>query len=283
MGTYLNDTAWLNLVLFVGPRRQSVGAKFCEACSRRGIQSHVTTLCNECRELFCKNCSDVHVSFRSFQDHTLIDLGLMSTRTIREDNIKHTSDSKPAEKGSTSYSRAQSALGTTRSYDADSSKSTAIAKERKIRDASDLKVNTHIEFCVTGPDDGKKVNAKGIILIAGKIVFANGQKKTLTLELFSENGDSFANSQVETKGIARTSGERFVTCGEDKVMSWTLSGKTIRCDKTLFTKKRKTQSFVGIHCNGSFHFVLDQIEKNGDSFGPTRGTSKGNWNKKGFR
>ena len=45
-------------------------SRICEVCG----QSTVRTICDECREFYCQNCSDYHRRFNATRDHHLIDL-----------------------------------------------------------------------------------------------------------------------------------------------------------------------------------------------------------------
>ena len=45
-------------------------SRVCEACG----EGTVRTICNECREFYCQNCSDYHLRFKATRDHHLIDL-----------------------------------------------------------------------------------------------------------------------------------------------------------------------------------------------------------------
>ena len=45
-------------------------SRVCEACG----EGTVRTICNECREFYCQNCSDYHLRFKATRDHCLIDL-----------------------------------------------------------------------------------------------------------------------------------------------------------------------------------------------------------------
>ena len=45
-------------------------SRVCEACG----EGTVRTICEECREFYCQNCSDYHLRFKATRDHHLIDL-----------------------------------------------------------------------------------------------------------------------------------------------------------------------------------------------------------------
>ena len=45
-------------------------SQVCEVCGGGTVR----TICNECRELYCQNCSDYHLRFKATRDHHLIDL-----------------------------------------------------------------------------------------------------------------------------------------------------------------------------------------------------------------
>ena len=47
--------------------------KLSSACDVCGANT-VRTICNECLELYCQNCSDYHLRFKATRDHHLIDL-----------------------------------------------------------------------------------------------------------------------------------------------------------------------------------------------------------------
>ena len=47
-----------------------ISARLCEACGKHKVR----TLCYECREAYCQDCSDCHLQFKATRDHSLIDL-----------------------------------------------------------------------------------------------------------------------------------------------------------------------------------------------------------------
>ena len=47
---------------------------FCDICRAKGVRSKVRTICKECREFYCKDCSDSHALLKITRDHVLIDL-----------------------------------------------------------------------------------------------------------------------------------------------------------------------------------------------------------------
>ena len=47
-----------------------ISTKLCDACGKYKVR----TLCYECREAYCQDCSDYHLRFKATRDHSLIDL-----------------------------------------------------------------------------------------------------------------------------------------------------------------------------------------------------------------
>ena len=47
-----------------------ISSKLCEACGKNKVR----TLCYECREAYCQDCSDTHLRFKATRDHSLVDL-----------------------------------------------------------------------------------------------------------------------------------------------------------------------------------------------------------------
>ena len=47
-----------------------ISEKLCEACGKHKVR----TLCYECREAYCQDCSNTHLRFKATRDHSLIDL-----------------------------------------------------------------------------------------------------------------------------------------------------------------------------------------------------------------
>ena len=47
-----------------------ISAKLCEACGKNKVR----TLCYECREAYCQDCSDCHLRFKATRDHSLVEL-----------------------------------------------------------------------------------------------------------------------------------------------------------------------------------------------------------------
>ena len=51
-------------------KMDKLSEKLCEACGKHKVR----TLCYECREAYCQDCSDCHLRFKATRDHSLIDL-----------------------------------------------------------------------------------------------------------------------------------------------------------------------------------------------------------------
>ena len=53
---------------------ESISSTACDICHGRGIKKKVRTICKECREFYCKDCSDSHLLLKATRNHVLIDL-----------------------------------------------------------------------------------------------------------------------------------------------------------------------------------------------------------------
>ena len=53
---------------------ETLSTKFCDICREKGLQSKVRTICKECREFYCQNCSDTHSIQKISKHHSMVDL-----------------------------------------------------------------------------------------------------------------------------------------------------------------------------------------------------------------
>ena len=81
-----------------------VSEKLCEVCGKHKVR----TLCYECREAYCQDCSDYHLRFKATRDHSLIDLhprydqNQTSKRAESTDETESSSDFLPSVKETSS-------------------------------------------------------------------------------------------------------------------------------------------------------------------------------------
>ena len=53
---------------------EKLSSIYCDICYEKGIKKEISTICEECREFYCKDCSDSHLILKATRNHVLIDL-----------------------------------------------------------------------------------------------------------------------------------------------------------------------------------------------------------------
>ena len=53
---------------------EKLSSVYCDICRGKGLRKEISTICEECREFYCKDCSDSHLILKATRNHVLIDL-----------------------------------------------------------------------------------------------------------------------------------------------------------------------------------------------------------------
>ena len=224
---------------------EPLSKKHCEKCMKRGVHSKIRTLCNDCRSLLCKDCSDLHLISNVSLNHRLIDLESQKFSTKPGEN-PDLSLERLTIREDTSLYRAQVAIGP----------GAGVVGEEH---CDVPRIVEQREINAKRSDDVLKVLVTGVVLISGKIVVVDCNNSKL--KLFSKYGDFLASigTKMDTWGITKSSEEHFVTCGYgNKVLKWTIRGETIESLDTFY----KVEHFgYGIHYNGLYYCILHRLEK----------------------
>ena len=122
---------------------------------------------------------------------------------------------------------------------------------------SDLKVRKHQILNGEWPEDKETVKFGYVLILSGKIVFADPHNKKF--KLFSKDGEfiSSSDSVVHTMGITRISADRFATCWRCKILIWELRGDTIRRYESVY---KVDHVAYNIYYNGTYFNVLHRRE-----------------------
>ena len=67
---------------------EKLSSTYCDICRGKGKHAKVRTICKECREFYCKDCSDSHSILKVSKDHTLVDLSSTYCDICDEKKIK---------------------------------------------------------------------------------------------------------------------------------------------------------------------------------------------------
>ena len=67
---------------------EKLSSTYCDICRGKGKHAKVRTICKECREFYCKDCSDSHSILRISRSHTLVDLSSTYCDICDEKKIK---------------------------------------------------------------------------------------------------------------------------------------------------------------------------------------------------
>ena len=259
-------------------------SRVCEACG----ESTVRTICNECRELYCKNCSDYHLRFKATRNHHLIDLhpkyGDQSQKTTESaDEAELSSDfveqltvtentvlyraqvavdrevqtEVGAERGAVTKGNeikgttkgSSSTQGETGSLGYSTAKKDETTSSHRLAKDSEIK-----QFSIKRPDDKENAQVQGIFALSKKIIVADSHNKKL--KLFDQKGEylSSVDSFHCVWGITAVAGNRFATCGLDTVVRlWTVRGKAIVVEDISYDIEHESH---GIHYNGTYYCVM---------------------------
>ena len=259
-------------------------SRVCEACG----DGTVRTICNECREFYCQNCSDYHLRFKATRDHHLIDLhpkygdqqtatkesadedkfpsNFMEHLTLTENTVLYRAQvavdrkvepqagvergaiPKRDENKGTKKESSSTQDETANQGDGTVNKDETPGSDRLVKDS---KIE---QFRIKRPDDLINAKARGILVLSQNIIVADSCNAKL--KLFDLNGEytSSVVSKHEVWGITAIKGNRFATCGIDKqVRFWNLPGKTIVTEDISYDVDHTSD---GMHYNGTYYCVL---------------------------
>ena len=232
-------------------------SRICEACG----EGTVRTICNECREFYCQNCSDYHLRFKATRDHHLIDLhpkygnpqkettetvdkaelssDFVEQLTVTENTVLYRAQvavEREVERQTGAVRgtipkrdehKGQTASSSTQDKTADPCEGTAKKYEISYRDrqAKCIKIE---QFSIKRPDDEGNAEVRGILTLSQNIIVADEPNRKLKLFDMSGVFLSSSNSIHCVWGITAVKGNQFATCGMDIVVHlWTLHGKII--------------------------------------------------------
>ena len=264
-------------------------SRICEACG----EGTVRTICNECREFYCKNCSDYHLRFKATRDHHLIDLhpkygdpqkettesadeaelssDFLEQLTVTENTVlyraqvavdRELNTAADAECGTISKrdeitkkkKGAFSMQGETENLDEGTArKDKTISSTRLVKDS---KIG---QFSINRQDDKKNADVRGILVSTLNIIVADGPNEKLKLFDLSGKYLSSVDSIHYVLGITAVNENCFATCGVDEyVRLWTLRGKAIVTEDISYDVENDSH---GIHYNGTYYCVLHRWNK----------------------
>ena len=258
-------------------------SRVCEACG----EGTVRTICNECREFYCQNCSDYHLRFKATRDHHLIDLhpkygDPRQETTESADEAELSSDfvEQLTVTENTVLYRAQVAVdrevepqaglergaipkrdgkkGTKKgspSKQGETEKSEGTAKiNETLKSDRVVKDNPIEQFSIKRPDDNENAKVRGILIMTQNIIVADSDNEKLKLFDISGVYLSSVGSKHHVWGITAVNKNCFATCGLDKkVRLWTLRGKAIVSEDMSYDVDHYSH---GIDYNGTYYCVL---------------------------
>ena len=245
------------------------------------------TICNECREFYCENCSEYHLRFKATRDHHLIDLhpkydqqkkttessdeaelssDFVEHLTVTEDTVLYRAQVAVDREVEPQVGTERGAIpkrdenkGTKKGLSATQGETAnpdeGIAKKDKTPYRDRLAKDSKLEqFRIKRPDDKDNAVVRGILVLTENIIVADSPN--IKLKLFDLSGVylSSVDSKHYVRGITAVEGDCFATCGTDiKVHLWTLRGKTIVTEDISYDVDHNSH---GIHYNGTYYCVL---------------------------
>ena len=253
----------------------------CEACG----ENKVRTICKECREFYCQNCSDYHLRFKATRDHTLIDLhpkygtnppeetnenelssDFLENLTVTENTVLYRAQVAIEREVKTTTPSNEASLEPAGSDNSELSKESASGgrgtakrdEHVKNKGSSNLddpvKVGEIREFS-TSLSGEKKTSCVGGILVMSKCIII-GDNNNKKLKLFDQNCDflSSVHSSHSVFGITQVNENIFATGGLDfQVRLWTVQSNQFVAEHTSYTVDHYS---YGIHFNGTYYCLL---------------------------
>ena len=258
-------------------------SRVCEACG----EGTVRTICNECREFYCQNCSDYHLRFKATRDHHLIDLhpkygdpqqetkqsadeaelssDFVDQLTVTENTVlyraqvavdREVKQEEGEERGAvTKRNENKGTKKGSSSKQEETEISEGTTKQNETLKSDRIVKDSKIEqFSIKRPDDKKNAEVRGILVLTQNIIIADSPNKKLKLFDLSGVYLSSVGSKHRVWGITAVEGNCFATCGTDtQVHLWTLRGKTIVTEDKSYDLDHDSH---GIHYNGTYYCVL---------------------------
>ena len=255
-------------------------SRVCEACGAGTVR----TICNECREFYCQNCSDYHLRFKATRDHHLIDLhpkygdpqqetkeyadeaefssDFVDQLTVTENTVLYRAQVAVDREIDTQTGPERRVIQKRNGKKKESLQDMAsgkseIRKTRKDKTSDGDKLvteNVIKQFIIRRSDDKEEAKVRGILVLSHNIIISDDPNRKL--KLFDLNGVylSFVESLHCVWGITAVTDNCFATCGLDTVVHlWTLRGKTIVTEELSYDVDHDS---YGIHYNGTYFCVL---------------------------
>ena len=256
----------------------------CDVCGANVVR----TICNECREFYCQNCSDYHLRFKATRNHHLIDLhpkygdpqketkesadeaelssDFVEQLTVTENTVLYRAQVAVDREVETQAEKERGVIPKrdenkgTKEESSSTQGETANPDDGTAKEDETLKIGILIadnnieQFSIKQPDDEKCTEVGGILVLSQNIIIADNENKKLKLFDLSGKYMSSVDSIHCVFGITAVKGYCFATCGLDRqVRLWTLSGKTIVTEDISYDVAHYSN---GMHYNGKYYCVL---------------------------
>ena len=263
-------------------------SRICEACG----EGTVRTICNECREFYCQNCSDYHLLFKATRDHHLIDLhpkygdpqqetresadeaelysDFVEQLTVTENTVLYWAQVAVERNVEPQAGAVRGAIpkpdlnketkkGSPSKQCETANPGDGAAKMDETRNNDNEVKDSQIEqFSIKRPDDNKNAEVGGILVLSRNIIIADIYNKKLKLFDLSGKYLSSVDSKHYVFGIAEVNENCFATCGMDEfVRLWTLRGKVIVTEDISYDVDHDSD---GIDYNDTYYCVLHRNE-----------------------
>ena len=225
-------------------------------------------MCYECRELYCEGCSDTHLTFKHFANHTLIDLdppqSSSKTDGNRQENAASSTDNDADAELSSDFLEQLVVSENTVLYRAqvavegEPEKTTTHVEERKPRNISDIRGNKMRDFSVKRTEDTKEPYITAVLILGDQFIIVDTDNRKL--KCFTETGKYLSSTELNynTNGITKLARDRFATSDDNKeIILWKLHGQMIESE----WEKYKVEHFAhALHFNGMYYCVLHNKE-----------------------
>ena len=243
---------------------ENFSTRYCDICLRTNILTKVRTICDECRQFYCKECWDIHKSQLSTRHHALIDLsppiveGLQQGTGGSNDDIENSSDfleELRITRENTTLYRAQCAV---EERPQAQKEETNKPSGRADADSDKVKTIKLRDFNTMAPEDKHNPWITGVLVLGDKIIISDFENTSL--KLFNRDG-LFLSAICSTHkvwGLTSVDKDRIATCAnsDKKVRLWNLRENSISSAGISYNVAHPSE---GIYHNGIYYSVLHNI------------------------
>ena len=167
----------INRKLFIHFRIRSLGTMDCDVCKKRKKTSTTQNVCVECREFYCRECSETHLDFKMSSNHTLLGvvLPVPGVENIKAESTTNTSRQNSRKR---SFRRVDSAA---EPFESSGSSATAVRAQSPINKKPPIQVQKAAKISIQIASDSEHPMVNGIAATKDFIVVRDNANNKLKL------------------------------------------------------------------------------------------------------